>query len=130
MEVMETDDFEGIFLFKNSKVKANSDSIFVEEAVTNVTSDQMIDFVNGKWMKRFLKRFISPSLFHTPITPVSYDQVCQEALKMPRTVEGELLDLTELNKKNSKRVTRGNRRHKIKTRKQRRLPKKTKKLEK
>lgn len=116
---METTE-EGIFLFKNSKAKVSTDSIFVEELKneTRVSKDSK-EFLNGKWMKSFLKRFLTPSLLHKPIAALTCEHVLDEAEKLPQFKNGqeeeEVLKVGKVRK-----VTRGNRRHKIKTRRQRR----------
>ena len=127
---MENDEeFEGIFLFKDSKVKV-SNLIFKDEEklkedanVKNENNDK-----GGKWMKKFLKRFLRPSLLFSPITPITSDQIISESSKIPRYIhQGDsILHLNSCALK--KKITRGNRRHKIKTRKQRNYKAKEKAL--
>ena len=124
---METEEDTGIFLFKNSKTKISTETIFIEEK--RASQDDSVnfskDFVNGKWMKKFLKKFLRPSLLHKPITAITSEQIILESGKLPPfkdVKEEEVLVLTGKGK--VKKITRGNRRHKIKTRRQRNLKKK------
>lgn len=124
MEATEED--SGIFLFKNSKAKVSTDSIFVEGTSlganpNNTISKDAKEFYNGKWMKSFLKRFLTPSMLHKPIIAVSCEQVLHESEKFPPSKNDEIVEESSLSK--VRKVTRGNRRHKIKTRRQRNLKK-------
>lgn len=105
----------GIFLFKNSKSKASNESIFQAEAVKPIFSDFSPDF-GMKWMKKFLRKMINPSLLFKPITPVPSTQLQTESSQLP-AADGELIEIKSTGR--VKKVTRGNRRHKIKTRRQR-----------
>lgn len=111
----------GIFLFKSSKNRVSTESIFIEEKqpqekkISEISSSE---FVNGKWMKKFLLKFSNPSLLKKSIIPISIEQLTLESkLSLPCTDGIEVVQkLIKV-----KKITRGNRRHKIKTRKQRRL---------
>ena len=112
----EATDF-GIFLFKNSKSKVSNDSIFHEPIEPEVRKDFGVDF-GMKWMKKFLKRMVCPSLLHKPITAVPASQLQTEShAKFKSNDEGEIIALE--GKGRGGRITRGNRRHKIKSRRQR-----------
>lgn len=111
----------GIFLFKNSKSKASNESIFQEKSFEPVNNAK--NYVNyspdfgEKWMKKFLKKMINPSLFFKPITPVPPTQLQTESqIIIPEATgnndDGELIEV----KSKGKKVTRGNRRHKTKSR--------------
>lgn len=115
---METEEDTGIFLFKTSKTKIATETIFVEEPKKEI--EESVSFSYGKWMKKFLKRFLRPSMLHTPITAVTGEQIVLESKNLPlfKDAQGEIV---ELKKGKVKKVTRGNRRHKIKTRRQRNL---------
>ena len=121
MENNDSTDF-GIFLFKNSKTKASNETIFQEEEFEPKNHFEKMEtstLLNAKkWMKKFLKKIISPSLLHKPITPVSPSQLQTESqikYQNGNEEEGILIEL----KGKVKRITRGNRRHKIKSRRQR-----------
>lgn len=123
----QTDEDTGIFLFKTSKAKVSTESIFSNESeTTKLSLISSRDFLNGKWMKRFLKRFLTPSLLHTPVTAISSDQILTESTNLPpfkSDAKEEVVLELPLKGKKMRRVTRGNRRHKIKTRRQRNLKK-------
>ena len=121
---METDEDTGIFLFKNSKTRISTETIFVEEKRPSQEDSINFskDFVNGKWMKKFLKKFLRPSLLHKPITAITSEQIILESGKLPPfkdVKEEDVLVLTGNGK--VRKMTRGNRRHKFKTRRQRNL---------
>lgn len=113
----------GIFLFKSSKTRTSTDSIFQSEPPKeqNEQNEQFSkEFINGNWMKRFLLKFSNPSLLSstkTLISPVTTEQLQRESqISYKNSKEEEVLDASKV-----KKITRGNRRHKIKTRKQRRI---------
>ena len=116
---METEEDPGIFLFKNSKIKISTETIFVEEVKKEETTKVSKDFINGKWMKRFLNRFLRPSLLHTPIPALTSEEIVSESKKLPPFKDAQS-EVVEWKNQNARKVTRGNRRHKIKTRRQRR----------
>ena len=123
---MESED-SGIFLFKNSKAKVVTETIFEDETTKPQPSNSVLkDFVTGKWMKTFLKKFLTPSLLHKPITAVSPEEIYTESKALPpfksAKEEEPVLELPLKGK--VRKVTRGNRRHKIKTRRLRNLKKK------
>lgn len=125
---MENDDeFEGIFLFKDSKVKV-SNLIFKDEEKLKEDANIKSENDGGKWMKKFLKKFLRPSLLFFPITPITSDQIISDSTKIPRFIhpDDSILNLNSCALK--KKMTRGNRRHKIKTRKQRNYKAKKKTL--
>lgn len=116
-----TEDNEGIFLFKNSKSKLSNESIFSFPTVDD-SENSMLEIANeffndGKWMQAFLKRILRPSLLCKPVVFVSREQVIKEGLALSVHENDGLV--SHLSKK-VRRVTRGNRRHKIQTRKSRR----------
>ena len=116
------EELDGIFLFKNSKTKASNETIFQEiltpTTVTSVLSEDAVE-AGVKWMKSFLKKFLTPSLLHKPVTPVHSDQIIAESTTLPPfTHENDSLMCLPVKCK-VRKITRGNRRHKIKTRKQR-----------
>lgn len=121
---MEPEEETGIFLFKNSKTKISTETIFVEEpkkeAEESLTSKNSFSY--GKWMKKFLRRLLRPSMLHTPIPAITGEEIVAESKNLP-IFKDEQGELVELKQKIIRKVTRGNRRHKIKTRRQRNLKK-------
>lgn len=117
------DEDDGIFLFKDSKTKI-SNVIFsttstndnIDTNTTTTTNNSTLKY--GKWFKTFLKRFQNPSGFFYPVHPIPHDQIISESLKRIENSVPECQVLTS--KTTCKKITRGNRRHKIKTRRLRR----------
>lgn len=120
---METEEDSGIFLFKNSKTKISTETIFVEEFKEEKETLSKYFDNSGKWMKRFLKRFLRPSLLHTPISAVTSEDIILESKKLPPFTDTQGEEVLGLLKGKVRKVTRGNRRHKIKTRRQRNIKK-------
>lgn len=107
----------GIFLFKTSKSKVSTESIFQKpESLFPENIMKTADF-GKKWMQKFLKRITSPASLHKPIIPVSSIQLQMESLMK---YQSEVDQVIEIKLRKGKKMTRGNRRHKIKTRRQRR----------
>jgi hypothetical protein len=120
---METEEDSGIFLFKNSKTKISTETIFVEEFKEEKETLSKYFDNSGKWMKRFLKRFLRPYLLHTPISAVTSEDIILESKKLPPFADTQGEEVLGLLKGKVRKVTRGNRRHKIKTRRQRNIKK-------
>jgi len=116
---------EGIFLFKNSKCKVTEATIFHEqkqtekeesETLKNEISNTSAFHSYQKWFKGFLRRFQNPSGFFYPIQAISPEQIISESRNKSATLKDENVISIPAAVQKKRRITRGNRRHKIKTR--------------
>ena len=107
----------GIFLFKSSKSRVSTDSLFTEPAETK--TEPLIPLVSSyKWMKQFLLKYTNPSLLPSTntLTPVTSEQLLVESCQKFAEEKDLVVDISV---PNIRKLTRANRRHKIKTRRQR-----------
>ena len=125
---METEEDGGIFLFKTSKTKVSTESIFAEVPGIEIEEGNFVPkfpLNDSKWMKNFLRRFQRPSLLHTPLIAFTGEEIVLQSMNLPPFVDAQG-EVVELKNVKMRKITRGNRRHKIKTRRQRNLKKKKK----